>query len=269
MARGSQPLAGKSALLPIVETRSASAIGVVAAASRWVVACGHAPLPNAASLGAARGLVQEHARDEEAHVGDAVGDEGTQTRARRPVSQLEERDQHERGEAHHLPADEQEVVAAGEHEQLHAGIEDAEQDEVAEKAGIAMEVADREARDEGGDQARREHHRDREPIDQQLEREAMAIDLVEAPEVDLERERAAGEERGGRAERSDERDADADARDPRDLTLFELAAEHHERAQEERGQERRSRHRQREPADPDSGLDVRLEKRAHHSAASS
>jgi hypothetical protein len=91
-------------------------------------------------------VVQPHAGEQQADVADAVGDEHADRGLDRAGAVVEEGDEQDGGHADELPADEQQLDAAGEDHQLHAGAEEQHEQEEADEPGLAVEVVDREAR---------------------------------------------------------------------------------------------------------------------------
>ena len=107
---------------------------------------------------------QEH-RQQEAEVADAVDDEGFLAGVGGGVFLEVEADEQVRGEAHALPADEEQKEAAGQHQDRH---EEHEEIEVGEEAPVTLfvrHVSDRVEVDQEADAGDDAEHDEREVID--------------------------------------------------------------------------------------------------------
>ena len=119
-----------------------------------------------------------------------------------------EADEQVRGQAHALPADEQQQVGVGEHEQQHRGDEEVEVGEEAPLVGVVLHVADRVHVDERPDEGDQHDEAHRQRVDEQadVELEGARRDPVPQREVhrpllgrqadELEQHDQADDERG-------------------------------------------------------------------------
>ena len=88
---------------------------------------------------------------------------------------MKERDEQRRAEADELPADEEDLDVAGQRDEQHAGHEHRQQDEVAVVAGLPVQVSIRKRRHDAGDGRRERGEPQREPIDEEFDRDAAFV----------------------------------------------------------------------------------------------
>ena len=189
-------------------------------------------------IAGAGGPVDHDARPEQAHVADAVGDEGPQGGVDRVAPFVKEADEERRRDAEELPAREQDVDAAREHHQVHAGAEEGEQDEESREARLTVEVFPGEGVDQAAEAGGEADVGHREAVGDEVDGGGVVPDLEEPAEVhDLGRESAVGQHhqhREGGDEARRERRGDEPGRGP----LGERPAEQRRQADGHEGRRR-------------------------------
>ena len=120
-------------------------------------------------------VAQQHRRRKHGGVADAVDREHTQRVRHRRGPLVKERDEQRRAEPDELPADEEHLDVARQRHEQHARDEHRQQDEIPVVAGLAVQIAIRKCRHDAGDGRRERREREREPIDQEFDRDAAFV----------------------------------------------------------------------------------------------
>ena len=123
----------------------------------------------------ARDVAQQHRRRQHGGVADAVDREHAQGIRHRRGPLVKKRDEQRRAEADKLPPDEEDLDVAGQRHEQHARDEHRQQDEVTVVAGLPVQISIRKRRHDAGNGRRERREPQRQPIDEEFDRDAAFV----------------------------------------------------------------------------------------------